>query len=295
MKNHNHEEYQYLQLIHDLIKDEKATTPDRTNVGTRMKFGVMHRWNLEGNNFPLLTTKKVFWKAVLHELLWFISGDTNAKTLSDKKVKIWDGNSSRANLDKLGFKDRKEGDCGPIYGFQMRHFGAEYKNCDTDYTGKGFDQLAEIIRLLKEDPFSRRIIMNCWNPNDLEKMALPPCHVLCEFSVSPEKELSCMMFQRSADLGLGVPFNIASYSLLTKMLAHCCDLKPKEFIHVSGKCTCLFKSFGTTERTSTVEFPKQFPELFINPDQKDFFKLKAEDFFVKGYEHYPSVDLELNV
>lgn len=211
-----HEEFQYLDLIDQIIKTGNERS-DRTQTGTISKFGGIMRFNLE-NGFPLLTTKDVFWRGVVEELLWFIRGETNAKTLSDKKIKIWEGNGSREYLDSLGFKNRVEGDLGPIYGFQWRNFGAEYRGMDEDYKNCGVDQLNNIIENIKSDPYSRRLMMSAWNPVDIPKMALPPCHVLSQFYVN-ENKLSCMMYQRSADMGLGVPFNIASYSLLTCLIA----------------------------------------------------------------------------
>lgn len=169
-------------------------------------------------SFPLLTTKDVFWRGVAEELIWFVKGETNAKLLSDKKIRIWDGNASREFLDKIGLTEREEWDLGPVYGFQWRHFGAEYKTMHDSYEGTGYDQLKAMIKTLKEDPSSRRILLSAWNPAAIDKMALPPCHILSQFYVSNGK-LSCQMYQRSCDLGLGVPFNIASYSLLTCMLA----------------------------------------------------------------------------
>lgn len=212
--------------------------------------------------FPLLTTKKVFWKGVVEELLWFIKGSTNAKELSMKKVYIWDANSSREFLDSCGFSDREVGDLGPVYGFQWRHFGAKYKNMHTDYQGQGeqlyvifkvnityhqflnvyfiiyagIDQLQEVINKIRNSPNDRRIIMTAWNPTDISQMALPPCHCLVQFYVK-NGELSCQLYQRSADMGLGVPFNIASYSLLTYMLAHITNLKVShKTIVVLSKC-----------------------------------------------------------
>jgi thymidylate synthase len=217
----NSEERQYLDLIRNIL-DHGRTKGNRTGVGTRSVFGAQMRFSLR-NSFPLLTTKRVFWRGVVEELLWFIRGSTNARELSDKNVKIWDANGSRQFLDSLGLEDREEGDLGPVYGFQWRHFGAKYEDMHKDYTGLGVDQLAEVIRKIKTYPDDRRIIMSSWNPTDLPLMALPPCHTLCQFYVS-DGELSCQMYQRSADMGLGVPFNIASYSLLTCMIAHVCDL-----------------------------------------------------------------------
>jgi len=211
-----HEEFQYLEMIEDIIKSGNDKT-DRTGTGTYSKFGKMMRYNLE-ETFPLLTTKDVFWRGVVEELLWFIRGDTDSNNLTKKKIHIWDANGSREFLDKLGFKDREVGDLGPVYGFQWRHFGAKYINKDTDYTGQGVDQLQQIIETLKKDPDNRRMIMTAWNPADLHLMALPPCHSFSQFYVADGK-LSCLMYQRSCDMGLGVPFNIASYSLLCCMIA----------------------------------------------------------------------------
>ncbi len=167
----------------------------------------------------MLTTKDVFWRGVAEELKWFVSGDTNAKHLSDIKIKIWDGNASREFLDGIGLTQREEWDLGPVYGFQWRHFGAQYKTMHDNYEGQGVDQIADIIRLLKTEPTSRRILMTAWNPSAIKEMALPPCHILAQFYVTSDKKLSCQMYQRSCDLGLGVPFNISSYALLTCMLA----------------------------------------------------------------------------
>lgn len=210
------QEQQYLDLIRDVI-ERGEDKEDRTGVGTRSTFGNMMRFDLS-QTFPLLTTKKVFWKGVVEELLWFLRGSTDGKALSDLGVKIWDGNGSREFLDNLGFKNRRVGDLGPVYGFQWRHFGAEYVDCDTDYTGKGVDQISQLVERIKRDPDSRRHIVSAWNVADLSKMALPPCHVLFQFYVANGK-LSCMLYQRSCDIGLGIPFNIASYALMTMMIA----------------------------------------------------------------------------
>lgn len=217
-----HDEKQYLDLIRRIIATGNRRG-DRTGVGTLSIFGAQMRFNLR-NGFPLLTTKRVFWRAVAEELLWFIRGSTNAKDLQEKNIHIWDGNSTREFFDSMGFTDREEGDLGPVYGFQWRHFGAEYKTCHDDYSGQGIDQLEEIINTIRTRPYDRRIIMSAWNAVDLPKMALPPCHCLVQFYVA-NGELSCQLYQRSADMGLGVPFNIASYALLTYMIAHITGLK----------------------------------------------------------------------
>ncbi|KAF8757287.1 Thymidylate synthase [Rhizoctonia solani] len=237
-----HDEYQYLTLIRDVM-NTGATRPDRTGTGTISIFAPPSlRFSLTDNVLPLLTTKRVFLRGVIEELLWFVRGDTNAGTLAEKDVHIWDGNGSRAFLDSRGLSHRKEGDLGPVYGFQWRHFGAQYIDAWADYKGKGVDQLAEVIRKIKDDPTDRRIIMSAWNPADLSLMALPPCHMFCQFYVhladpaSPNAKngLSCIMYQRSADLGLGIPFNIASYALLTHMIARVTNTEPRELIMQLG-------------------------------------------------------------
>lgn len=211
-----HEEYQYLRIIEDIILRGNKKS-DRTGVGTVSLFGTSMRYDLE-ESFPLFTTKDVFWRGVAEELLWFVRGDTDSNNLTKKKIHIWDANGSREFLDKLGFKDREVGDLGPVYGFQWRHFGAQYKTMRDDYTNQGVDQLKQVVELIKKDPDSRRIILTAWNPAALHLMALPPCHILAQFYVADGK-LSCLMYQRSCDIGLGVPFNVASYSLLCCMLA----------------------------------------------------------------------------
>lgn len=193
-----HEEYQYLNLIRDIIS-KGSFRGDRTGTGTKSIFGTQSRYSLRDSCFPLLTTKRVYFKGVVEELLWFIRGKTDGKELSATGVKIWDANGSRSYLDSLGFTDREEGDLGPVYGFQWRFFGAEYVDHKTDYTGQGVDQLKRVIDLIKSNPFDRRIIMTAWNPIDLPRMALPPCHCLVQFYVS-DGELSCQLYQRSADM-----------------------------------------------------------------------------------------------
>nr|KAG5699231.1 hypothetical protein BaRGS_012752 [Batillaria attramentaria] len=222
VKRTRHAELQYLDAVEQIIA-EGALRNNRTGIDTKTIFGMQMRYSLR-ENFPLLTTKRVFWRGVVEELLWFIKGCTNGKELADKDVHIWDANGTREFLDKNGLHHREEGDLGPVYGFQWRHSGAEYVDMHTDYTGQGVDQLAEVISLIRNNPDSRRIIMCAWNPKDVPKMALPPCHCLAQFCVI-NGELSCQLYQRSADMGLGVPFNIASYSLLTIMIAHITGLK----------------------------------------------------------------------
>lgn len=230
----NPEEMQYLAMCRDIIENG-VERGDRTGTGTKSRFGTQMRFSLRDGTLPLLTTKRTFWRGVAEELLWFVAGNTNANDLAAKDIHIWDGNGSREFLDSRGLSHREVGDLGPVYGFQWRHFGAKYKDMHTDYTGQGVDQLAECIDKIKNNPEDRRIIMSAWNPADLDVMALPPCHMFCQFYVDTKKnELSCQMYQRSADMGLGVPFNIASYALLTHMIAHVTGRKPGDFVHTIG-------------------------------------------------------------
>lgn len=289
---HNHEEQQYLDLVRSII-DTGDSRDDRTGVGTLSKFGCSMRFNLRDGRIPLLTTKRVFWRGIVEELLWFISGSTDANVLINKGVNIWCGNGSREFLDSRGFKDRRIGDLGPIYGFQWRHFGARYIDCDTDYTGQGVDQLAAVIDTIKTNPNDRRIIMSAWNPSDLGLMALPPCHMFCQFYVD-NGELSCQMYQRSADMGLGVPFNIASYSLLTCMIAHVCGLKRGEFVHVMGD-THVYKNHVDALKEQLKREPRAFPELLINADVKDIDSFTFDDFWLKGYEPYDAINMKMAV
>merc|ERR1712222_175367 len=259
-----HEEYQYLNLIRDII-DNGVSMSDRTGTGTRSVFGTTMRFDLR-KSFPLLTTKRVFFRGVMEELLWFIKGDTNSNHLAEKGIKIWDGNGSREFLDKRGLAHREVGDLGPVYGFQWRHFGAKYVDMHTDYTGQGVDQLADCIKKIKENPTDRRILLSAWNPADLKEMALPPCHMFCQFYVDVEKsELSCLMHQRSCDMGLGVPFNVASYSLLTCMIAKVCGLKPGEFVHVLGNAH-VYKTHVEPLEEQMKRTPRPFPLLRITRD-----------------------------
>jgi len=286
-----HEEYQYLDAIREII-EKGIPMSDRTGVGTVSMFGKMMRFDLR-KSFPLLTTKRVFWRGVMEELLWFVKGDTNAKNLSDKGIKIWDGNGSREFLDKRGLSHREEMDLGPVYGFQWRHFGAKYVDMHTDYTGQGVDQLADCIRKIKEDPTDRRILLTAWNPADLGQMALPPCHMFCQFYVA-NGELSCLMYQRSCDMGLGVPFNIASYSLLTCMVAQVCGLKPGEFVHTLGNAH-VYQNHVEPLKTQLERTPRPFPTLKINPEVKDIDSFKASDFEIIGYDPHKKIAMEMAV
>lgn len=261
-------------------------------MGTVSIFGAQMRFDMR-NSFPLLTTKRVFWRAVAEELLWFVHGCTDAKILQDKNIHIWDGNSTREFLDKLGFTDREEGDLGPVYGFQWRHFGAKYRSCHDNYSNEGVDQLKQVIHTIRTNPNDRRIIMSAWNPMDIPQMALPPCHCLAQFYVS-NGELSCQLYQRSADMGLGVPFNIASYALLTYMIAHITDLKPGDFIHTLGD-THVYKNHIEPLKEQLQRKPRNFPKLVIKRKMDDIEDFKFDDFEIVGYNPYPKIHMEMAV
>ncbi|GMH02777.1 hypothetical protein Nepgr_004616 [Nepenthes gracilis] len=286
-----HEEYMYLQLVRDILSTGYVKD-DRTGTGTLSKFGCQMRFNLR-KSFPLLTTKRVFWRGVVEELLWFISGSTNAKVLQEKGIHIWDGNASRSYLDSIGLAGREEGDLGPVYGFQWRHFGARYTDMHADYNGRGIDQLSDVIHQIKSNPDDRRIILSSWNPSDLKSMALPPCHTFSQFYVA-NGELSCQMYQRSADMGLGVPFNIASYALLTCMIAHVCDLVPGEFIHVIGDAH-VYRTHVLPLQKQLQKLPKPFPILKINPEKKNIDSFVAADFKLIGYDPHQKIEMEMAV
>ncbi|CAM6000209.1 unnamed protein product [Sphagnum balticum] len=266
---------------------------DRTGVGTKSIFGTRCSYSLRNDTLPLLTTKRVFWKGVVEELLWFIKGSTNAKELSAKGVKIWDGNSSREFLDKQGFTEREEGDLGPIYGFQWRHYGAQYVDMHHDYTNEGIDQLKEVIQKIKNTPNDRRMIVCAWNPVDLPKMALPPCHCFVQFYVA-DGELSCLLYQRSGDIGLGVPFNIASYSLLTYMIAHITNLKPGDFVHMIGDSHIYLNHVNALEEQLKRE-PREFPKLRIKRQITDIDDFTMDDFELINYNPHPTIKMEMAV
>ncbi|ELU12824.1 hypothetical protein CAPTEDRAFT_148645 [Capitella teleta] len=287
-----HDEFQYLEAIEEIIQ-RGTKKGNRTGIDTISIFGMQSRYSLRNGVLPLLTTKRVFWRGVAEELLWFIKGSTNAKSLSEKGVHIWDGNGSREYLDKMGFTEREEGDLGPVYGFQWRHFGAEYKDMHADYTGQGIDQLADVIDKIKNNPEDRRIILCAWNPKDLPQMALPPCHAFVQFYVA-NGELSCQLYQRSADMGLGVPFNIASYALLTCMIAHVTDLQPGDFVHTIGDAHIYCNHMEALEEQLKRE-PREFPELKFKRKVTSIEDFTFEDFEVIGYKPHPKIQMEMAV
>ncbi|CCV02175.1 Thymidylate synthase [Invertebrate iridovirus 25] len=226
-------EQDYLNLVDQVISCGDYHI-DRTKVGTYSLFGKHLEFDLSEGIVPLLTTKKIVYKNILKELLWIMKGLTNSNLLNDIGVKVWNDNGSRKFLDSCGFHFRKEGDLGPIYGFQWRHAGAQYIDCDTNYIGQGIDQLSQVIETIKNNPECRRIIIDSWNVSQLPDMALPPCHCLVQFYVRNKIYLDCQLYQRSADLGLGVPYNIAFYSFLVCVLSKWCNLTPGKFIHTFG-------------------------------------------------------------
>ena len=256
------EEHQYLDLIKDII--EHGSIEEGRNGKTRVKFGSSMRFSLIGGKIPILTTKRVAVKTCFEELFWFIRGSTSNHELQAKNVHIWDGNSTREFLDSRGLYDRECGDLGPVYGFQWRHFNAKYVDSKTDYTGQGIDQLQTIIDDLKDPEMhtSRRMILTAWNPCQLEEMALPPCHMTCQFHVRDGKYLSCAMFQRSGDVGLGVPFNIASYSILTHILANHCGLIADEFVYFLGNCH-IYEDHLDALKEQIERVPMEFPTIRI--------------------------------
>ena len=293
----NKEEEQYLSLIRKILK-EGIERGDRTGTGTKSLFGAQMRFDLRDGTLPLLTTKKTFWRGVAEELLWFISGSTNANLLQEKNIHIWDGNASKEFLESRGLGHREEGDLGPVYGFQWRHFGAEYKDMHTDYTGQGVDQLAQCIDKIKNNPEDRRILLSAWNPSALDEMALPPCHLLCQFYVDTNSnEVSCHMYQRSADMGLGVPFNIASYALLTHLVAHVTGRKPGDLVHTLGDAHVYLNHIEPLkeqlERT-----PRAFPKLFITDDSetpKTIDDFTYKDLHVVGYHPFEAISMKMAV
>jgi thymidylate synthase len=258
-----------MQQYHSLLKHILETgtqKTDRTGTGTTSVFGYQMRFNLN-DGFPMVTTKKVHLKSIIHELLWFINGDTNIKYLTDNGVKIWDEWAD------------ENGDLGPVYGKQWRSW--------TTPDGKVIDQLKEVIETLKKSPDSRRIIVSAWNVGELSEMALMPCHALFQFYVADNK-LSCQLYQRSADVFLGVPFNIASYALLTMMIAQVCDLEVGDFVWTGGD-THIYSNHYEQVNTQLAREPKALPTMKINPDVKDIFSFKYEDFELLNYEPYPGI------
>ncbi len=292
-KDEYHEENQYLNLINDILvygNKEKGR-----NGETLAIFGAAMHFSLEDGVIPLLTTKKVAWKTCLKELLWFIKGSTDNKLLKEQNVKIWNGNGSREFLDSRGLTHYEEDDLGPVYGWQWRRFNQDYKGCKEEPLNNGVgDQLANIISQLKnpETRNSRRLVMSAWNPLQLDEMALPPCHVLVQFNVFDSDKLSCSLYQRSGDVGLGVPFNIASYSFLTHIIAKHCGLKAMEFNYFLGNAH-IYDDHIEPLKKQLYNVPHIFPriEVIKNHDKIDNFCV--EDIKIIDYIHFESIKMEM--
>jgi thymidylate synthase len=306
IKRYQHEEYQYLNLLENIL--ENGTWEEGRNGRTKSIFGQSMRFSLKDGKIPILTTKKTAWKTCLKELLWFIRGETDNKLLKAQGVHIWDANSSREFLDSRGLKHYPEDILGPIYGAQWRYFNANY-NC---FTGKrlldddpkdvhkerkefkGVDQLQQIIDVLKDPKQrnSRRLVMTAWNPAQLDQMALPPCHILCQFSVHDGNKLSCMMVQRSSDFFLGIPFNIASYSMLTHLIAKHCGLEAYEFIHFMGNCHLYENAVDAAELQVSRE-PFEFPTISIKQVRENINDYQVEDFEVYNYKSHETIKVAM--
>ena len=262
---------QYLDLLQEIM-DHGVVKHDRTGVGTKSIFGHQMRFDLSAG-FPLLTTKKVHLKSIIYELLWFIAGDTNIKYLKDHGVSIWDEWAD------------ENGDLGPVYGKQWRSWEAP--------DGRVIDQITNLIEQIKRNPDSRRLMVSAWNPADVDQMALPPCHTMFQFYVS-NGELSCQLYQRSADVFLGVPFNIASYALLTMMVAQVCDLKPKDFVHTFGDAH-IYSNHVEQAKLQLSREPRALPQMRINPEVKSIFDFQYEDFMLENYDPHPHIKAEVAV
>jgi thymidylate synthase len=290
--NTNLEEEQYLNLIRDILSE--GTIEQGRNGNTKCVFGSAMHFSLDNGAIPILTTKRVAWKTCLKELLWFIRGDTNNEHLQQQGVTIWNGNASREFLDSRGLTHLRENDLGPVYGHQWRHFNAKYTSCDENYEGQGVDQLDYIIKCLK-DPAqrtSRRMVMSAWNPCQLDEMALPPCHILVQFNVTCGNKLSCCMFQRSADVALGVPFNIASYSFFTHLLAKHCDLEAHEFIYYLGNAH-IYESHLDAIQEQIIRVPNTFPTVTIASKREKIEDYILEDFTLCDYKYHEVIKMKM--
>ena len=263
--------HQYLNLLKHIKWDGSRKT-DRTGTGTLSTFGYQMRFNLS-HGFPLLTTKKLHLKSIIHELLWFLRGDTNVRYLQENGVSIWDEWAD------------EDGELGPVYGKQWRSWAAP--------DGDSIDQIAKLIDGIRRNPDSRRHIVTAWNPSDVDRMALPPCHCLFQFYVA-DGRLSCQLYQRSADVFIGIPFNIASYALLTMMVAQVCGLKPGDFVWTGGDCHLYLNHLDQADEQLTRE-PRGLPKMRINPEVKDIFGFRFEDFTLEGYDPHSHIRADVAV
>jgi thymidylate synthase len=283
-----HEEYQYLNLLQDIL-DEGHDEVGR-NGNTRCVFGAAMHFSLENGKIPILTTKKTAWKTCLKELLWFIKGETDNKILTVQNVHIWDGNTTPEFMASRGLSHYQEGDIGPMYGFQWCHFNAPYEGCCADYTGKGINQLQQVIDTLKnpETRTSRRMVISAWNPCQIDQGVLPPCHVLFQFNVVDGNKLSCCMTQRSVDSACGSPFNIMSYSALCFLIAKHCGLEPYEFIYYAGNCH-IYADHLDNVKEQIKRTPYDFPTLEILNKRENINDYVLEDFKISNYQHHAPI------
>jgi len=283
----NHVDEQYLGLVRQIMENG-SRRGDRTGTGTRSLFGAQLRFDLS-KGFPLLTTKRLHFKSIVHELLWFIRGETHVKPLQDVGVSIWNEWATPEQCARFG---REPGDLGPVYGHQWRNFGAT-KLDDGTYAHDGFDQLAWLADEIRRNPNSRRLIVTGWNPQEADKVALPPCHTLFQVYVQ-DGQLSCHLYQRSADVFLGVPFNIASYALLTQMLAHVSGLKPGDFVHTFGDVH-LYNNHVEQAMEQLGREPRALPTVRIDATCRDLFDMKYEDVVLEGYDPHPRIAAQVSV
>lgn len=293
----DHEEHRYLNLVKQILDSEKDLVVGSRGSRTKSIFGHTSRYSLKDGTLPLLTTKKLFVRGIIEELLWMIRGSTDAKDLSDKKVRIWDGHTSVDHHRSVGLDNvYEEGDCGPVYGFQWRHSGAQYINCRQDYRGQGVDQIKAVIESLRHDPGSRRHVVCAWNPSQSAEMVLTPCHCLCQFYID-DNGLSCQLYQRSADVALGVPFNIASYAILTHIIAKSIGVPAYELIHVLGDAHIYEDHLGAIAEQLTRKPKKSFPTLRIGGGELesvcDIERLTFDDFHISDYDPHPSIKMPL--
>lgn len=277
----------YLDLL-QLVLEHGDKKSDRTGTGTASIFGHQMRFDLS-KGFPILTTKRVHFRSVVVELLWFLRGDTNVQYLQDHKVSIWNEWATAEQTARFG---RPEGELGPVYGHQWRNFGAT-QQADGSYRDDGFDQISWLINEIKTNPNSRRLIVSGWNPKEANQVALPPCHTLFQFFVQNGK-LSCQLYQRSADIFLGVPFNIASYALLTHMVAQACQLQVGDFVWTGGDCH-LYSNHIEQARLQLSREPFALPRLQLNPAITDIFDFKLEDIELVDYQHHPAIKADVAV
>lgn len=297
------EETQYIELVEKILDTSKPRVT-RNNAITLATFGEKLTFTLTGGILPLLTTKRVFFRGVVEELLWFLRGSTDARELQDKGVRIWDGHSSRDHLNERGLHHYRVGDIGPLYGFQWRHSGEEYMGCDRRDEYRGIDQIRGVIESLRNDPFGRRHVVSAWDPSDLSKMSLCPCHCLFQFFVEDDGKLSCVLYQRSGDVGLGVPFNIASYSLLTIIIAAAIVREPSRFVHMLGDVHIYEDHVGPLREQIKLE-PRTFPkvridnlpsvEMALDEVMMTIENLKYDDFVLDGYNPHKTIKMQLVV